>query len=339
MQDVRILITMDKAMTKPLVSSIIIFLNGDRFLVEAIESIFAQTYDNWELLLVDDGSTDNSMTIALDYVQKYPDRVRYLHHQDRQNLGMSASRNVGIEFARGDYIAFLDADDIWMPLKLAQQVAILETHPEVAMVYGQIQYWYSWTGNSEDKQRDYFMDLGVASNTLVMPPKLLPSLWTGKFQQPGMSNTMIRRTVFETIGRLEDSFRGFLEDNVFYTKLNLNYPVFVSSEYWVRYRKHEDSSTTNFQTAREICAAQQPFISWAENYLFAQGMKNTEIWKIFQKIHLPYRYPILYFFWRGYLEIPMSIGREILPISARHWLWLNIGSKLYENNIKKSESI
>jgi GT2 family glycosyltransferase len=180
------------------------------------------------------------------------------------------------------------------------------------------------------------MDLGVLPNTVVMPPQLLPLLWMGKFQQPGQSNTLIRRIVFDRIGGFEEDFRGFLEDNVFYTKLQLNYSVFVSSQFWVRYRKHQTSSTNNFRNGREICAAQQHFINWAENHPIDRGMQNSDLWRTFQQIHLPYRHPILYFFWRGYLESIMSIGRIILPVSTRHWLWLNIGSKLYQYQIKKN---
>ena len=85
----------------PLVSAVIIFRNAERFLREAIESVFAQTYRHWELLLVDDGSTDASTKIALEYARENPDRVRYLAHHDHQNLGKSASRNVGLRHAAG----------------------------------------------------------------------------------------------------------------------------------------------------------------------------------------------------------------------------------------------
>jgi glycosyltransferase involved in cell wall biosynthesis len=326
-------------MTTPLVSNIVIFFNGDRFLVEAIESIFAQTYDNWELLLVDDGSTDNSTAIALDYAAKYPERVRYVEHEHHQNLGTSVSRNLGIECARGDYIAFLDADDVWLPHKLAQQVAILETHPEVAMVYGASQYWYSWTGKAEDRHRDYFMDLGVIPNTVVMPPNLLALLWKGDdFQYPLPSNAMLRATIYNTIGRFDDSFRVFSEDWAFCMKLELEYPVFVASEHWLKYRKHPDSATTQLKTGREWYEVERSFFDWAENYLLAKNMKDTASWRSLQKIKVPYNHPILYFVWRGYLAIPMSIGRKILPVSARHWLWLAIGSKLYRHTVKTNES-
>src|SRR5438105_1562536 len=101
--------------SKPLVSAITIFLNEEKFLQEAIASVFAQTYDNWELLLVDDGSTDASTEIALRYAKQYPEKVRYVEHRGHQNRGMSAARNLGIRNAKGQYIAFLDADDVWLP--------------------------------------------------------------------------------------------------------------------------------------------------------------------------------------------------------------------------------
>src|SRR5918994_2063107 len=102
---------------KSLVSCIVIFLDEERFIEEAIKSVFAQTYENWELLLVDDGSTDGSTQIALRYAERHPGKVRYLEHPGHQNRGMSASRNLGISQAKGEYVALLDADDVWLPHK------------------------------------------------------------------------------------------------------------------------------------------------------------------------------------------------------------------------------
>src|SRR6478672_466011 len=111
----------------PLVSSIIIFFNAEKFFEEAIESVLAQTYGNWELILADDGSTDGSTAIALRYAQQYPEKIRYVEHEGHQNCGMSATRNLGICHAKGEYIAFLDADDVWFPYKLEQQVEIMKS--------------------------------------------------------------------------------------------------------------------------------------------------------------------------------------------------------------------
>ena len=84
-----------------LVSAVIIFFNEERFLEEAIESVRAQTYTNWELLLVDDGSTDGSSACARRHAAAEPGRVRYLEHPGRVNLGMSAARNLGIRGGAG----------------------------------------------------------------------------------------------------------------------------------------------------------------------------------------------------------------------------------------------
>src|SRR5690348_3334121 len=95
----------------PLVSVIIIFWNAEPFLAEAVASVVAQSYPDWELLLVDDGSTDGSTALAQQIVVRDPQRMRYLEHPGHANRGMSATRNLGIAQARGTYLAFLDADD------------------------------------------------------------------------------------------------------------------------------------------------------------------------------------------------------------------------------------
>ena len=127
-----------------LVSCIIIFLNEEKYLAEAIESVVAQSYADWELLLVDDGSTDGSETIARAYCERFPEKIRYLTHEGRRNCGMSASRNLGLRSARGEFAAFLDGDDCWYPNKLERQVALFDQHPEAVMVCGATLYWHSW---------------------------------------------------------------------------------------------------------------------------------------------------------------------------------------------------
>jgi glycosyltransferase involved in cell wall biosynthesis len=130
---------------KALVSVIIIFFNSEKFIREAIESVLDQSYDNWELLLVDDGSTDNSTHIAKEYLTRYPQKVCYLEHDGHQNRGMSATRNLGIINAKGVFISFLDSDDVWLPRYIERQVENLMAHPGAGMVYRPVQYWFSWT--------------------------------------------------------------------------------------------------------------------------------------------------------------------------------------------------
>src|SRR3954453_12452168 len=117
----------------PLVSVIIPVYNGARYLGAALESVFAQTYRNFEVIVVDDGSVDDSGVIA----QSFPD-VHYIH---QTNQGVAAARNHGIEAARGGYFAFLDQDDLWTADKLKLQIEYLLTHPEVGYTLTQQKYF------------------------------------------------------------------------------------------------------------------------------------------------------------------------------------------------------
>ena len=125
---------------RPRVSIVTPFLDAALFLEVAIESVFEQTFDDWELLLVDDGSTDESTATARRYAAALPDKVKYLSHPNRQNRGASASRNLGVHHAVGEYLAFLDADDVYLPHKLTEQVAILDDVSDAQVLYGATEY-------------------------------------------------------------------------------------------------------------------------------------------------------------------------------------------------------
>jgi len=269
-----------------LVSVIIIFLNAERFIEEAIESVFAQTYDNWELLLVDDGSTDGSTQTALGYTERYPRKVHYLEHPEHQNRGMSASRNLGISHTRGDYIAFLDADDVWLEHKLQQQVAILNSYPEASVVYGNTLYWHSWTGHPEDIHRDSMPGLGAQVNTLFEPPTLLTLLYPlGSVAPPSPSALLLRRRAVERTGGFEEDFRGMYEDQAFLSKAYLKEPVFVASESecWVKYRQHPDSCFAVMKRTGQSHSARLFFLNWLAEYLSEQGVKDKEVWKLLRE--------------------------------------------------------
>ncbi|MBW4513350.1 MAG: glycosyltransferase family 2 protein [Scytonematopsis contorta HA4267-MV1] len=282
---------------KPLVSVIIIFLNGEKFIIEAIESVLAQTYDNWELLLVDDGSTDSSTKIARQYTEKYFDKIHYLEHDKHSNHGMSASRNLGISRALGDYITLLDADDIWLPQKLEKQVEILQSYPEVGMVYGATLMWYSWTGKKEDEERDHLRRLGVSPDNVINPPALLNIFLRRAGQTPATCGVMLKREVIEAVDGFEDNFRGMYEDQAFFSKICLKFPVFVESGSWDKYRQHQDSScyvaakNGKFHLGK-MSPTQEKYLLWLEQYLSENGFKNTEVWRLTQQKLLIVHYPI-----------------------------------------------
>ncbi|HEY3521249.1 MAG TPA: glycosyltransferase [Rhodanobacteraceae bacterium] len=119
-----------------LVSAIVPVYNGERYLSEALDSALAQTYQNIEIIVVDDGSADSSARIAERYAAAHPQRVRVIR---QANGGTGAARNAAIAEARGDYIAMLDQDDLWEPRHLEEAVAVLEKEPSIGLVHANIQ--------------------------------------------------------------------------------------------------------------------------------------------------------------------------------------------------------
>ena len=279
-----------------LVSVIIIFLNEAKFIQEAIASVFSQTYVNWELILVDDGSFDGSSKIASRCAAQRPENVRYFEHHGHENHGMSASRNLGIRHARGEYIALLDADDIWLPHKLEEQVRIMASQAEAAMVYGASQYWHSWTGNSEDIESDYMPKLGIEPDTMVRPFTLLTRSLESRCPTPCPSDILLRREIVERVGGFEESFTGvyqLYEDQAFLAKLYLKAPVFVSSACWDRYRQHPESCVAVAQREGREYAVGLFYLNWLEKYLLAQGVQDKELWDALIKKRRRYRHPKL----------------------------------------------
>ncbi|HET6576828.1 MAG TPA: glycosyltransferase [Gemmatimonadales bacterium] len=263
----------------PLVSVVVIFLDAERFLDEAIRSIFAQTYSHWELLLIDDGSADGGSALARGYAEREPHRVRYLEHPGHRNRGMSASRNLGLQHARGDYLALLDADDVWLPDKLERQVAILEAHPDVALLFGAPLYWFGWTGRPEDRERDYVIDLKIATERAHDPPSLLLPFLQGTAPPPCPSDVLVRRAAAVSVGGFEDRFRGMYEDQAFFSKLLLRFAAFASGQTWDRYRQHPDSCYAVAKATGGRPAARQFYLSWLRDYLRVQGLAHGPVWR------------------------------------------------------------
>ncbi|MCX2743399.1 glycosyltransferase family 2 protein [Mangrovivirga sp. M17] len=113
-----------------LVSIITPFYNSEKFLLESIQSVLNQEYDNWELILVNDGSTDRSKEIALSFIDP---RIKYF---EQSNRGVASARNVGLKVMSGDYFCFLDADDVFTPNSLASRLKIFKENPDLAFVDG-----------------------------------------------------------------------------------------------------------------------------------------------------------------------------------------------------------
>ena len=213
-----------------LVSVVLPVFNGARLMREAVDSVLRQTYPHWELLLVDDGSNDGSTAAARAFAAAHPDRIRYLAHEGRANRGASASRNLGASAARGEYLAFLDADDVFFPDKLEAQVPLLDAHPETGMLYAATEYWHGWTGRPEDRARDWtWRHFGVPADAVSAPPRLLATFLRDGGTVPCMGSVLARRAAVEAVGGWEDAFHHICTDQVFHAKMALHWPIFVAS--------------------------------------------------------------------------------------------------------------
>jgi glycosyltransferase involved in cell wall biosynthesis len=235
-----------------LVSVVIIFLNEMRFLREAVESVLAQDYTTWELLLVDDGSTDASAELARAFARQ-DGRIHYLAHPRHENRGMSASRNLGLSNASGEYVTFLDADDVYLPSRLRRHVEILDHQPGVAMVVSDHVRWLtddSGSANTAEipSTRPFF----VAGDQIWKPLLGLMVVMAVPYLALGICNVTVRRQVALQVGGFEDSFRSMYEDQVFTSKILARHSVYVLPAYLARYRHHSQSWTRKTKAAGEF---------------------------------------------------------------------------------------
>jgi glycosyltransferase involved in cell wall biosynthesis len=311
--------------TPPRVSVLTPFFNAEKFLTETIESVLAQDFSDFELLLVDDGSTDASTAIARDYAKRHPSRIRFLEHEGHRNRGASASRNLGLREARGEFVALLDADDVWMPNKLSEQVKIMEAHPQLGMVCGTVRYWSSWTGGE-----DAVLPTGHVQDTVVAPPEAALALYPlGRAAAPCPSDLLLRRDLVGSISGFEEQFTGPLqlyEDQAFLAKVYLTAPVYFASSVWLRYRQHPDSCVVTVNRSGNYHKVRLYFLNWLENYLARSG-SDPRVFGLLRKALRPYRYPRLDY---G-LRLGKRIARSALSrlrsalSSSRHvlalWRW------------------
>ena len=263
---------------RPTLSCILIFLDGEAFLDEAIASVVAQQDPSWELILVDDGSTDSSGRIAARWSATDPERIRCAAHPGRANLGMSASRNVGIELARGDLVGFVDCDDVWLPTMVGHVHRLAVAHPTADAVITRCWRWSSWDGSSRGQAGDRLMDLPAPFplRTTVDAPALLPAIYRpdGSTFVPAMCAIAIRRDALLSVGGMESAFGGLYEDQVLYTKVAVGMRAVVDDRPLALYRQHPGSESARAAASGEWTAAPsaayERFEAWQREHVVAQ---------------------------------------------------------------------
>lgn len=168
-------------MNSPKVSVIIPTYNSAHFIIEAVDSVLAQTFTDFEVLVIDDGSKDNTKEVL---TEKYGNSIQYFY---KENSGVSKARNFGIEKAKGKYVAFLDSDDAWIPEKLEKQIVALEKNPANKACYSSFYLCdenLNPTGiNSSERKADALTDLLLIGNVVATPSTVIAE--KELFQQVG----------------------------------------------------------------------------------------------------------------------------------------------------------
>jgi glycosyltransferase involved in cell wall biosynthesis len=212
---------------EPLISVIMNCYNSSKYLKEAIDSVFAQTYTNWEIIFWDNQSTDESAEIFKSYKDE---RCKYFYASEHTTLG--EARNLAVEKANGDWIGFLDCDDLWLPEKLEKQVAILnEEDDSLGLVYGKMQLLVMEEGSKTNfaknlqKKKDKSLPEGFIFNRLLM--KNFVPLLSGLLLKEG----------FIKVGGINKNFK-MAEDYDIFLKITKLYKARAVQEVCCVYRVH-----------------------------------------------------------------------------------------------------
>jgi glycosyltransferase involved in cell wall biosynthesis len=295
-----------------------IFYDAGRYIEEAIDSVIAQTWLHWELLLVDDGSRDASREIAERFRQRLPEKIRILEHPGHANCGMSASRNAGLAAARGDFIAFLDADDVYLPTRLERHVSLLQQHPAADVVQSCVEFWSSWPDDPAARRQDVPERCPpVRLTEPVQPPELLLlMLYAHGTTVPGICSLTLRRDLLQSIGGSAAEFRTHYEDQVLYAKIYLSGSVLVIPDRLAKYRQHSDSLTGSVAAApHRWQIGRAAFLDWLEAWLIEQKIEDELVWQGLRKARIAPGQGLLDKVLRQFLAALRRLAEIVLPRS------------------------
>jgi len=214
----------------PKVDVIIPAYNTAKYLPTAIESVEGQTFEDWRILLVDDGSTDNTAEVAAPFIERLGPKLKYIK---QSNAGLPAARNTAIRNSSAEFLALLDADDVWLPWRLEESVKCFEKRPEVGLVYGMISCISSEGEPVEMVDRRQENGEG----------RIAPYIYMRKVQLPCPTMTFRRQCVDE-VGLFDETMRA-TEDRDMWFRIALEYEVGFVDRVIAQYRVSANSMTTD----------------------------------------------------------------------------------------------
>jgi GT2 family glycosyltransferase len=219
----------------PLVSVIIPAYNAERTLLETVNSVQNQTLANIEIIIINDGSTDRTGKTIENLNDS---RIKAFSYE---NGGVSVARNRGITHTTGEFIAFIDADDLWTPDKLERQLAALESHPQAAVAY-------SWTQTIDE--RGYWLH---QYHSVFVEGDVYPKILVNNFLSNG-SNVLVRREAILSVGGFDSTLKS-CEDWDFYIRLAAKYHFVVVPDWQIFYRQSPTSMSSNVEVMETAALA------------------------------------------------------------------------------------
>jgi glycosyltransferase involved in cell wall biosynthesis len=226
----------------PKVDVIIPAYNAAKYLPGAIESVVAQTFDAWRILLIDDGSTDNTAEVVAPYREQLGEKLKYIY---QPNAGLPAARNTAIRNSSAELLALLDADDLWLPSRLAETVKCFEGCPRVGLAYGLISRI-----DADGKLLDTF-----GGNLTHAEGQIAPYIYTREVQLPCPTMTF-RRSCVDEVGLFDETMRA-TEDRDMWLRIALRYEVALAPKVIALYRMSQGSMSADLDRME---AAQTRFV-------------------------------------------------------------------------------
>jgi glycosyltransferase involved in cell wall biosynthesis len=215
------------------VSVVMPTFNSAGYIAEAIESVLAQTYRHWEIIVVDDGSTDDTRAVLAPYSKK----ITYLR---QDNCGVSAARNLAIKHARGELFAFLDADDVWYPEKLILQVQAFNQYPEAGLSFTN-HLEFDGSGVCHESGFDERIFSWIKEHKI--PDTEFAYGWIYRQLLVGngihTSSIVVKREAVEQVGMFDEAFK-ICQDHDLWLRIAKNHPVIGVNEVLCGYRFHSD---------------------------------------------------------------------------------------------------
>jgi glycosyltransferase involved in cell wall biosynthesis len=212
-------------MTSARITAIIPTFNSERYICDTVESVLVQTYPVHEVIVVDDGSADDTEKV----LARYAGRIRYIR---QKNAGPPVARNTGLAHATGDWIALLDSDDLWVRTKLERQMEYLEAHPACGLVYTDMKT-FDDTGIIEESVK-------VSRNLILPSGRIFPQMFAETLFQT--SAVLIRKSCLDTVGGFDDALR-MGDDYELFLRLARHFELGYVDEPLVLYRQHPTQGT------------------------------------------------------------------------------------------------